>query len=110
MSKAIKPIPEKNYKIHWGKNREKCEIRLKSGKVLESGCGVSDSVSVYSDGKNVFVLSINYPAQYACLEAFSEKGLDQAVLAESNDIGKIFGTLSSHSPKSIANRLLKELD
>lgn len=110
MPKKMKPISEKDYKIHWNKNLEKCEVRLKNGQVAELGCGVSDSVSVYSDGNHLFVLSINYPARYACLEAFSRKGLDQAVLAESKDIDKMFGNLSSHSPESIASRLFKELD
>lgn len=104
-------VPSKDFSIDWDADRNACVFRHKSGKGGPLGCGVSDVVSVFSGSGRIFVLSLNYPARYACLEAFkSADGLDELVLAEPQDIDKLFGQdFASHSPKGIAERLVIEL-
>ena len=108
---TLTQVSPKDFSIDWDAGRNTCVFRHKSGKGGELGCGVSDVVSVFSGGGRVFVLSLNYPARYACLEAFKGKdGIDELVFAEPNDIGNLFGSdFASHSPKRIAERLVKEL-
>ena len=107
----MKTVPEKDYKIVWDKSKNSCIFSHKSGKGGELGCGVSDNVAVFSKGKMIIVLAVNYPAKYACIETYTdEDGPDELVLAEPKDIKKIFGDdFASVSPKKIAERLAKEL-
>lgn len=111
MAKYIKKVPSKDYKITWNKAKSSCSFSHKNGKGGELGCGVTDSVSVYSDGGKIIVLSVNYPARYACIETYTDdQGPDELVLAEPKDIEKIFGdNFSSTSKKKIAEKLAKEL-
>ena len=75
------------------------------------GCGVTDSVAVFSGADRIIVLAVNYPARYACIETYTgPDGLDERVFAEPKDIEEIFGDdFASVSPKKIAERLAMEL-
>ena len=110
-SGSLKQVPAKDFSIEWDAGRNSCVFRHRSGKGGKLGCGVCDVVSVFTGGGRVFVLSVNYPARYACLEAFKDgEGLDELVFAESKDITELFGQdFGSYSPKRIAERLSKEL-
>lgn len=110
-STSLRQVSSKDFSIDWDAERNSCVFRHKSGKGGALGCGVTDVVSVYSGGGRVFVLSVNYPARYACLEAFKDGGgLDELIFAEPKDISKLFGQeFASHSPKRIAERLAKEM-
>ncbi len=108
---SLKQVSSKDYSIEWDAGRNTCVIRHKSGKGGELGCGVTDVVSIFTGGDRLFVLSVNYPARYACLEAFKDDtGLDEMVFAEPKDIEKLFGhEFASCSPKRIAERMVKGL-
>jgi len=109
-SSSLKQVPAKDFSIDWDAGRNTCVFKHKSGKGGELGCGVMDVVSVYANGGRIFALSVNYPARYACLEAFTKEGLDELVFAEPKDVNEMFGQeFASHSPKAIAERLSKEL-
>ncbi len=110
-SVGLKQVPSKDYSVKWDAGQNTCVFRHKSGKGGELGCGVSDIVSVFSGGGRIFVLSVNYPARYACIETFKDAaGIDELLFAEPPDISKMFGhEFASHSPKQIAERLTKEL-
>lgn len=107
----LKPLPKSDFTLHWDAGRTQCTLRRKGEDPAKLGCGVTDAISVYSNRGKMLVLSINYPARYACLESFGQKGLDQAVMAEPKDIDRMFGgDFASTSPKTIGERLFKELD
>ncbi len=110
-STSLRQVPSGDYSIKWDAGRNACVFHHKSGKGGELGCGVSDIVSVFSGSGRIFVLAVNYPARYACLETFKdERGVDELVFAEPQDINKLFGPeFASHSPKRIAEQLTKEL-
>lgn len=110
-AKPLKQVSSKDFSINWDAGRNTCVFRHKSGKGGELGCGVSDAVSVFSNGGRILVLSVNYQARYACLEVFKDDGgLYGLVLAEPQDIDKMFSPkFASYSPKIIAERLAKEL-
>lgn len=109
-STSLRSVSSKDFSIKWDAGRNACVFKHKSGKGGELGCGVMDVVSAYTAGGRVLVLSVNYAARYACLEAFTKEGLDELVFAEPKDITKIFGQeFASHSPREIASRLSKEL-
>ena len=104
-------VPEKDYQVIWDSKRNTCNLHHRSGKGGELGCGVMDGVAVFSGGGRIFVLSVNYPRRYACLEAFKdEHGLDEAIIAEPGDIKTMFGDeLAAYSPKQIAQKLVEKL-
>lgn len=108
---TLRTVSPKDFSIDWDAGRNACVFRHKSGKGGELGCGVTDVVSVFSGGNQVYVLSVNYPARYACIEAFKDAtGVDALIFAEPQDINKMFGQeFASFSPKKIAERLVKEL-
>lgn len=109
-SASLKSVSSNDFSIKWDAGRNSCVFRHKSGKGGDLGCGVMDVVSVYSSAGRIFVLSVNYAARYACLEAFTTDGLDELVFAEPKDLTKMFGQeFASHSPREIAVRLSKEL-
>lgn len=111
MKKTAKKVPKKDYEISWDRPRNSCRFSHKSGKGGELGCGVSDSVEVFQYGKTFIVLSVNYPARYACIETYTDdSGPDELIVAEPSDIEEIFGDkFSSVSHKKIVERLAKEL-
>ena len=83
--KKLKKVNNKDYKLIWNSNSSSCKIKHKNGSVFEPGSGVSDAISVYYFDGKILILSINYPAQYACIEIF-DNGLDEAIFAEKKDI------------------------
>lgn len=107
----LKKQSAKDFKLQWDPSGDQCTFRHKSGKGGEVGCGVTDVVSVYALGPKVAVLSVNYPARYACLEVFTADGLDELLFAESADIQKIFGTqFGKSSPDQVAEHLASNLE
>lgn len=107
---SLRQVPSKDLSIQWDAGKNTCVVRHKSGKGGELGCGVVDVVSAFTGGGRLLVLSVNYPARYACLEAFKDgDGVDEIVFAEPADITKMFGhEFASCSPKDIAKRLAQE--
>lgn len=108
---SLRSVPAKDYKVQWDAKRNSCVFRHKSGRGGKMGCGVTDSIAVFSGADRIIVLAVNYPARYACIETYTgEDGLDEMVFAEPKDIDKIFGgDFASVSPKKIAERLATEL-
>jgi len=108
---SLRQVPDKDFQVMWDPKRNSCIFHHRSGKGGELGCGVTDAVAVFSGGNRVFVLSVNYPKRYACLEAFKdEHGVDELILAEPGDINKMFGDeFASYSPKKIAQKLADKL-
>ena len=105
--KRLRKVPAKDYTLLWDASREQCHFGHRSGVGGPVGCGVCDVVDVFCAGKKYYVLSLNYVAPYACLEAFVDtKGVESLVFAESGDMRKIFGDdLSGIPPKKIAEQL-----
>lgn len=109
--KRLRAVPEKDYALCWDAPRDQCHFGHKSGVGGPVGCGVCDVVEVFfSDGK-FYVLSLNYAAPYASLEAFvDEGGLESMIFAEPKDMANIFGSkLAATSPKKVAERLAGEM-
>lgn len=108
---SLRSVPAKDYSVQWDAKKNSCVFRHRSGRGGEMGCGVSDSVAVFSAADRIIVLAVNYPARYACIETYTgPDGLDERVFAEPKDIDKIFGDgFAAVSPKKIATRLAKEL-
>jgi hypothetical protein len=104
---SLRSVPMSDYQVKWDSGRNKCVFAHKSGKGGELGCGVTDVLTVFSGNKRIYVLSINYSARYACIEAFADaEGVEDLLFAEPNDVTKIFGAdFSSHSPKNVAEHL-----
>lgn len=107
----LRSVSAKDYEIKWDARKNSCAFSHKSKKGGELGCGVIDTVSVFSGAGRIFVLAVNYPSRYACLETYTdESGPDEVVFAEPKDIDKIFGDdFAGVSPKQIAQRLSEEL-
>lgn len=105
--KRLRKVPTKDYTLLWDASREQCHFGHRSGIGGPVGCGVCDVVDVFCAGKKYYVLSLNYAAPYACLEAFVDaKGVQSLVFAEPGDMRKIFGDdLSGIPPKKIAEQL-----
>ncbi len=108
---TLRSVPMSDYQIKWDSGRDKCVFAHKSGKGGELGCGVTDVLTVFSGNKRIYVLSVNYAARYACIEAFADaEGVENLLFAEPKDISRIFGDdFSSHSPKKIAEHLAGEM-
>lgn len=106
-SKRLRTVPSKDYTLLWDAAHEQCHFGHSSGVGGPVGCGVCDNVTVFCSGKKYYVLSLNYVAPYACLEAFVDtKGVESLIFAEPKDMQKIFGDdLSSLSPKKVAEQL-----
>lgn len=110
-SVRLKIVPKKDYCFAWDALRENCVFQHKSGKGGAVGCGAMDSVSVFSRGDALYVLSVNYPTRYVCIETFSDgNGADGAIFASTKDITKRFGNdFASYSPKEIAEHFVAEM-
>lgn len=108
---SLRSVPAKDYSVQWDAKKDSCVFRHKSGRGGETGCGISDSIAVFSGADRIIVLAVNYPARYACIETYMDgEGLDERVFAEPKDIEEIFGEdFASVSPKRIAERLATEL-
>jgi hypothetical protein len=108
---SLRKLRDTSYEIVWDKARNGCTFgHHTKGISGEVGCGVTDAVSVFTDGKSCYVLSVNYDKGYACLEVLDTGDGPLAVcFADPADVQKLFpGDLTSHAPKAIAERLAKE--
>lgn len=109
--KGLSKLRATSYEIVWDQARDNC-VFGHHGKGMASPvmCGVTDAVSVFTDGKAFYVLSVNYDEGYACIEIVD--GNEEPVgvcFADPKDVKKLFkGDLTDHSPKDIAERLAKE--
>lgn len=106
-TKRLRKVPEKDYALCWNAACDQCHFGHKSGIGGPIGSGMCDTIEVFSAGKKFYVLSLNYAAPYASLEAFVDTdGVESLIFAEPKDMTKIFGDdLSGLSPKQFAERL-----
>lgn len=108
-SSKLRKVPAKDYTVAWNKKRTKCALEHKSGKGGETCMGLLDFSVVFTDGKTICLLSVNYLECYACVECFDDEGMFAMCYANPEDCLDIFGTdMSKMKPKDIAERLLKE--
>jgi len=108
---GLRKLRPSSYELVWDKPRDNCVFaHHKTGVSGEAGCGVTDAVSVFTDGKAFYILSVNYDEGYACIEILDGEPEPVAIcFAEPKDVKKLFrGDLSDHAPKDIAERLAKE--
>jgi len=108
---ALKKIPYTSYALVWDGGRDNCTFGHHSSGVAGGvGCGTTDVVTVYTDGKKKFyILSINYEQGYAGIEVLDSDGIDAICFADPKDMAKLFpGDLENHSPAKIAKRLAQE--
>jgi len=110
-AKRLRKVPERDYALCWDPPCDQCHFGHKSGIGGPIGSGMCDVVEVFSSGGKFYVLSLNYAAPYACVEAFVDtNGVQSLIFAEPKDMTKIFGdSLSGLSPKEIAERLAGEM-
>lgn len=106
---TLRKVPHTQYEIVWDASRDTCHFGSKKGVSGEIGCGVTDTVDVYTDGKAFYVLSVNYAEGYACVEILDE-GEDPLGIcfAESKDMQELFSKGVDTNPKEICQRLSKE--
>lgn len=109
--KGLSKLRSTSYELVWDAQRDNC-IFGHHGKGLACPvmCGVTDAVTVFTDGKVFYVLSVNYDEGYACIEVVDGEEEPVAVcFADPKDVKKLFkGDLTEHSPVDIAERLAKE--
>lgn len=106
---SLRQVPSNHYKLLWDKEMNLCLFDHASGRGGQVSCGCMDAVAVFSDSDRLFVLSLNYPRRYACIDAYKEvgKGVDEIIIFEPHDIQKNFGDeFASYSPKDIAQTIL----
>lgn len=103
----LRKVPEKDYAICWDEDRNNCHFGHKKGIGGPIGCGVCDAIFVFSGNKKFYVLSVNYQAPYASIEAFIDSaGVERVLLAEPKDMSQLFGDdITKYSPKQVAERL-----
>jgi hypothetical protein len=108
---SLRKVPYTQYALVWDGPRNNCTFgHHGSGVAGAIGCGTTDIVSVYTDGKRKFyILSVNYEKGYAGIEILDSDGLDAICFADPQDMAKLFpGDLENHSPSKIAKRLAEE--
>lgn len=107
---ALRKVPYSAYALVWDSPRNQCTFGShKMGVAGPIGCGTTDIVTVYTDGKRFYILSINYEKSYAGIEILDSDGLDAICFADPKDMAEMFpGDLENHSPSKIAKRLAKE--
>jgi hypothetical protein len=108
--RSLRRVPASQYTLAWNKPRTKCAFEHKSGAGGESCMGATDVPILFTDGKRMCLLSVNYLEGYACVECYSDdSGAEALCFADPSDCRKIFGKdISAVSPKKIAERLIKE--
>ena len=109
--KGLSKLKATSYELVWDEARDNCMFGHHSNGVASPVmCGVTDAVSVFTDGNTYYVLSVNYDEGYACLEVVDDEAEPVAVcFADPKDVIKLFkGDLTDHAPKDIAERLAKE--
>lgn len=101
--KKLRKVPHTNYELVWDARREQCTFGHKNGTTADLKCGVTDSVSVLSDGKLFYVLSVNYIEDYAALEVIDGEDEPLAMCyAEPGDVKKMF-------PKGLEKTTVNEI-
>ena len=108
---GLRKVRPASYELVWDKPRDNCVFaHHKSGVTGGVLCGVTDAVSVFTDGKVFYILSVNYDEGYACIEILDDADGPLAIcFAEPKDMKRMFkGDLADHAPKDIAERLAKE--
>jgi hypothetical protein len=109
-SKTLRKVPHTQYELVWDASRETCHFGAKSGVSGEVGCGVTDTVDVYTDGAAFYILSVNYAEGYACVEILDgEEDPLGICFAESVDMRKLFPAKGIETnPKDICIGLTQE--
>jgi len=105
----LRKVPKGSYDLKWNKKKNSCQFKHRDGRGGAVLCGYMDATEVFSDSNNLYVLSLNYPRRYACIEIYgkSADGAVEAIIYEQKDVDKVFGDkFSSYSPKKIAETLL----
>jgi len=109
--KGLTKLRSTSYELVWDKARDNC-VFGHHGKGMASpvGCGVTDAVTVFTDGKVFYVLSVNYDEGYACIEIVDGQEDPVAIcFADPKDMKRLFkGDLTGHAPAAIAERLAME--
>jgi len=107
---TLRRVAASQYSIAWNKLRTKCAFEHKNGIGGESCMGATDVPILFTDGKTMCLLSVNYLEGYACVECYSDdQGPEALCFADPDDCQKLFGKdISAVSPKKIAERLIKE--
>jgi len=109
--KGLTKLRSTSYELVWDKARDNC-VFGHHGKGMASPvmCGVTDAVTVFTDGKVFYVLSVNYDEGYACIEIVDGQEDPVAVcFADPKDMKRLLkGDLTDHSPIAIAERLAME--
>lgn len=108
---ALKAVSPKDFQMQWKPGCRSCKFEHSSGRGGPVGCGVTDAVFVFTDGKMLYVLAINYLENYACIEAFDERrGVAAVCFADPKDVNKMFSKdLMNISPKKVCEALRKEI-
>lgn len=108
--KKLRKVPHTNYELVWDARRENCTFGHKNGTTGDLKCGVTDSITVLSDGKLFYVLAVNYLENYAALEVIDGEPEPLAMCyAESGDVDKMFPKgLDKTPPNEIAAALAAE--
>ncbi len=109
--KQLKTVAPVEYVLRWDMKSDQCHFGHQSGIGGEIGSGMGDMIEVFYDGEKYYVLSLNYTAPYASLEAFvDEKGAQSIIFAEPKDVEKLFGSeISKVPPKEVAEKLASML-
>lgn len=109
-SSALRKVPHTQYELVWDAGRDKCFFGSKSGISGEVGCGVTDTVTVYTDGKAFYILSLNYAEGYGCVEVLDEEEDPMGIcFADADDMREMFNKdVDKLDPKAVCRRLSKE--
>jgi hypothetical protein len=105
--RGLRKVPHSKYEFEWDGRRDRCHFKHQDGTSCEVGCGLTDTVMVYTTGKEYVVLSMNYEEGYACVEVIDEEGIRSICFADPSDVSGIFGPdLSKRPPKAVAEKLM----
>lgn len=103
----MKKVSCRDYSIE--RDGDSCYLMHKSGKGGYIGCGSHDVTEVFSHEGKICAVTVNYDANYACIECFEDaEGASSICFFEEKDIQRHFGDLSSFSLKEIAEVLYNQ--
>ncbi len=106
-------VAPKEYEIAWAEGYKSCYFGHRKGVGGEIGSGINDVIEVFSDGKLMYVLSMNFTECYACVEVFD--GGDEVYsicFAEPKDMRRLMGARAMHecAPQEILETLAEAAD
>lgn len=109
-SSALRKVPHTQYELVWDASRNKCFFGSKSGVSGEVGCGVTDTVTVYTDGVAFYILSLNYAEGYGCVEVLDGEEEPMGIcFADASEMRAMFKKdVDKLDPKVACRRLSKE--